>query len=69
MRSDESQETAAVHAWAERLAASLPPLSAGDAVRVGRIAAAIDARRHQMNRVGRPEPAQGGATDATSEAA
>lgn len=34
-----------VEAWAERVAASLPPLTADEAAAVGRLASALDARR------------------------
>ena len=36
---------ARAEAWAERLAATLPPFTAAEAAEVGRIAARIDARR------------------------
>lgn len=36
----------ATAAWAEKLAAELPPFTAAEAAEVGRIAARIDARRH-----------------------
>jgi hypothetical protein len=32
-------------AWAERIAATLPPFTAAEAAEVGRLAATIDARR------------------------
>lgn len=41
---------ARAEAWAERLAASLPPFTAAEAREVGRIAAAIDARRAEKAR-------------------
>lgn len=41
--------SAASAAWAEQLAATLPPLTAAEAVSVGRLAAALDARIEQQN--------------------
>lgn len=38
------------NAWAERLAAQLPPFTPAEAAEVGRIAARIDARRAEQAR-------------------
>lgn len=50
---------ARAEAWAERLAAQLPPFTAEEAREVGRIAATIDARRAKQT--GRPASQQAAA--------
>lgn len=42
---DEIREVENIDAWAERVAAALPPLTPDEAAAVGRLAAALDARR------------------------
>lgn len=48
-----------IEEWAERLAASLPPLTAEEAVTVGHLAGALDARRRALNKAQSPGSAPG----------
>lgn len=46
-----------IDAWAERLAAQLPPFTPAEAAEVGRIAATIDARRAEKARQAKADAA------------